>query len=133
MRLSAEIETRLNEFPAVRQSAVIDRADASGEKILVAYYVANGDKIPVADLRAFLSERLPGYMIPSAFVALERLPLTPNGKVDYRALPAPVVSATDESPVIFAPPQGATQEKLAAIWCEVLRRKTVGIHVTISS
>ena len=65
---AGEIETRLNEFPAVRQSAVIDRADASGEKILAAYYAGGSVEIPPGDLRAFLAERLPGYMVPSVFV-----------------------------------------------------------------
>ncbi|HWB61011.1 MAG TPA: amino acid adenylation domain-containing protein, partial [Chthoniobacteraceae bacterium] len=121
---AGEIETRLNEFPGMQQSAVVDLADSSGEKILVAYYVNDSKEISPGELRAFLSERLPAYMVPSAFMALERLPLTPNGKVDYRALPATVVSQAASRPDSL-PPRGATQEKLAAIWSEVLRGDAV--------
>ncbi len=124
---AGEIETRLCEYPAVRQAAVTDRADASGERILVAYSVCDAGEIPAGALRVFLAERLPGHMIPSAFVALEGLPLTPNGKVDYRALPEPEPART--TPAANAvPPRGATEERLAAIWSEVLQRKIVDVH-----
>jgi len=124
---AGEIETRMNEFPGVRQSVVIERDDASAEKIIAAYFVSDSTNVAASELRAFLAERLPGYMIPSAFVALEGMPLTPNGKVDYRALPSPVDFPPDLS-ADFAPPRDATEEKLAAIWSDVLHRKSVGMH-----
>jgi acyl-CoA synthetase (AMP-forming)/AMP-acid ligase II len=74
----------------VRDAVAIARDDGSGNKRLVAYLVLNQDKLPsISNLRAYLQEKLPEYMVPAAFVMLESLPLTPNGKVDRKALPAP--------------------------------------------
>jgi amino acid adenylation domain-containing protein len=77
-----EIESRLAEHPCVHDAAVCSREDSAGEKRLVAYYTTNtGDAIPAAELRAQLQSTLPEYMIPAAYVRLERIPLTPNGKL----------------------------------------------------
>ncbi|MEO6091196.1 MAG: amino acid adenylation domain-containing protein, partial [Umezawaea sp.] len=87
-----EIEARLREHAGVREAVVVARDHAPGEKRLVAYVV--GDDTPGADvLRAHLGETLPEYMVPAAFVRLERWPLTSNGKVDREALPAPEADA----------------------------------------
>jgi len=83
-----EVEARLAGHPDVREAAVVVRAEEDGEKRLVAYYVAAEGVEPEA-LRAYLAERLPGHMVPAAYVRLEELPLTAHGKVDQRALPAP--------------------------------------------
>ncbi|HVH13564.1 MAG TPA: condensation domain-containing protein, partial [Longimicrobium sp.] len=119
----AEIEARLGEHPAVRAAVVLAREDTPGEKRLVAYVVA--DETAGADvLRAYLSELLPEYMVPAAYVRLDALPLTPNGKLDRKALPAPEgdVFATRA----YEAPVGETEQALAEIWCDVLRIDRVG-------
>ncbi|WP_340622342.1 AMP-binding enzyme [Xenorhabdus siamensis] len=83
-----EIETRLAEYPAVREAVVLALGDGA-EKRLVAYVVAQEEKELANSLRTHLSATLPDYMVPAAFVRLDAFPLTPNGKLDRRALPAP--------------------------------------------
>ncbi|MET0396223.1 MAG: amino acid adenylation domain-containing protein, partial [Longimicrobiaceae bacterium] len=120
-----EIEARLLAHPEVREAAVLAREDAPGDRRLVAYYVAEA-AVEAEELHAHLSERLPEYMVPAAYVRLAGLPLTPNGKVDRRALPAPEGSsyATRE----YEAPRTAVEEVLAGIWAEVLGRDRVGVH-----
>src|SRR6185312_227927 len=85
-----EIEAVLSRHEGVRACAVVLREDQPGDKRIIAYCTLAGQHVPaVNELRAFMEETLPGYMIPSLFVLLEALPLTPNGKIDRRALPAP--------------------------------------------
>jgi amino acid adenylation domain-containing protein len=90
-----EIEAALGRHPAVARAVVVARRDGGGEARLVAYVVAvEGAETPAAaELRAFLRGTLPDWMVPGAYVALERLPLSPNGKVDRKALPAPAAAA----------------------------------------
>jgi len=87
-----EVEAVLNQHATVRDAAVMLREDEPGDKRLVSYVVpAQNEVTPVfSELRGFLSEKLPEYMVPSAYVVVDEIPLTPNGKVDRRALPAPV-------------------------------------------
>jgi amino acid adenylation domain-containing protein len=120
-----EIETRLAEHPGVKEAVVVAREDRSEEKRLVAYVVAEGALQPEA-LRGALRESLPEYMIPSAFVFLDKLPLTPNGKIDRKALPMPEISAQLEDR--YVAPHTPTEEILAGIWAEVLGVERVGIH-----
>jgi amino acid adenylation domain-containing protein len=118
-----EIEARLAEHPAVREAVVLVREDAPGEKRLVAYVA--GDETAGADvLRAHLSERLPEYMVPAAYVRLETLPLNPNGKVDRKALPAPEGDAFPARG--YEAPSGKVEEAVAAIWAELLGAERVG-------
>ncbi|HSE18766.1 MAG TPA: amino acid adenylation domain-containing protein [Pyrinomonadaceae bacterium] len=123
-----EIESVLNEHEAVRESAVLARMDQPGERRLAAYVVTTdaGQTIDKAELRSYLRERLPEYMVPSAYVQLESLPLTANGKVDRRALPAP--DHAGESRAQYEAPRTPLQEILCGIWAEVLRTKQVGIR-----
>ncbi len=122
-----EIETVLRGAPGVREAVAIVREDEPGERRLVAYLTAaEGAEVPsFADLRAGLREHLPEYMVPSAFVVLERLPLTPNGKVDRRALPAPEQA---EGAGEYVAPRGPAEELLAQIYAEVLKLERVGVH-----
>ncbi|HEU0078288.1 MAG TPA: amino acid adenylation domain-containing protein, partial [Longimicrobiaceae bacterium] len=117
-----EVEAQLAAHPAVREAVVLVREDAPGEKRLVGYVVLSGDGVSTVELKEHLGARLPEYMVPGAFVLLEQLPLTPNGKVDRRALPAPEGSAADS-----LAPRTPTEEILAGIWSEVLRRERVGV------
>ena len=121
-----EVESALALHPSVRETVVTLKENGDREKVLVAYVVAARGAEPAAsELRAHLRERLPDYMLPSAFVHLERLPLTPNGKVDRRALPAP--GAGDrEAQGDFEPPRTPFEEALAKIWSEVLGVERVG-------
>ncbi|MGH2619079.1 MAG: amino acid adenylation domain-containing protein, partial [Anaerolineales bacterium] len=122
-----EIETRLKHHPGIREAVVVAREDSPGDKRLVAYLVGVQEPVPeVEALRAWLGEILPDYMVPAAFVHLERLPVTANGKLDRKALPTPDLSA--QFAEHYVAPRNATEETLAKIWAEVLRVERVGIH-----
>ncbi|MCB0196701.1 MAG: amino acid adenylation domain-containing protein, partial [Anaerolineae bacterium] len=129
-----EIETVLSRYPQVENCVVLAREHGPGDKRLVAYLVVEptepqieaveGNALPVTQLRQYLKQQLPDYMIPSAFVLLDAFPLTPNGKIDRMALPAPEWRAGPT----YVPPQTTTQTSLAGIWAEVLGIESVGIH-----
>ncbi len=132
-----EIEGAVVAHPGIAQASVIAREapGAGGGKQLVAYVVPVGATAAggmgdidlnagagVAELRSFVRDRLPDYMVPSAFVALERLPLTANGKLDYAALPEPVFSGGE-----YRAPRNRVEEILAAAFAEILGVERVGI------
>ncbi|MEW5925951.1 MAG: non-ribosomal peptide synthase/polyketide synthase [Gemmatimonadota bacterium] len=120
-----EVEAALAEHPRVREAVVVVREDLPGRRRLVAYVVTEaGAEVPAAELRERAARRLPEYMVPAAFVALERLPLNPSGKTDRRALPAPEWGGGAE-PVA---PRTAVEEALAAVWAEVLGVERVGVE-----
>ncbi|MFN6568745.1 amino acid adenylation domain-containing protein, partial [Dendronalium sp. ChiSLP03b] len=122
-----EIETALSQYPHVQANCVIAREDVPGNKTLVAYIVAQKEQTPkVNELRSFLKEKLPEYMVPNAIVFLEALPLTPNGKIDRRALPKPELDGTLLEK--YVAPRTPTEELLAQIWAQVLKVEQVGIH-----
>ncbi|MEA2491913.1 MAG: hypothetical protein QOH21_3705, partial [Acidobacteriota bacterium] len=121
-----EIEGALRERSDIRQAVVICREDRPGDKRLVAYVVAESAVISTTDLRTHLRAALPEYMVPSAFVVMEKLPISPNGKVDRRALPAPELS--DLTAELSAAPRTEDEKQLAAMWCDVLGLPRVGIH-----
>ena len=123
-----EIEATLLKHPAVRQAAVACRQDGSGDKILAAYIVPGDGGAPSpASLRTFLQEKLPEYMVPSAFVVLESLPFMTSGKVDRGALPAPE-RTREAAGEPYTPPETEAQMKLAAIFGEVLSLDRVGMN-----
>ncbi len=123
-----EIEAALGGHESVREAVVVARDDGRGEKRLVAYVVATDDNAPNAvTLRGHLKERLPEYMIPTAFVLLDALPLTKSGKVDRRALPAPDDAARLTFDNEFTAPRTPVEEVLAAAWAEVLGVERVGV------
>ena len=117
-----EIEAVLRRQTAVKDALVLARDDSGNGLQLVAYVV--GQNLSVADLRTTLSQRLPTYMVPAAFVLLEAFPLTPNGKIDRKALPAPSATAVAQ----YVPPRDDVETIMANIWAEMLKLPRVGIH-----
>ncbi len=123
----AEIESTLLGIPGIKQAAVTAHDDTTGEKYLAAYVVPTGAQPPsVGMLRQSLTEKLPGPMIPAAFVTLDALPLTTSGKVDRKALPLPgeVHRPNDRE---WVAPRTAVEEALSEIWAEVLGLERVGV------
>jgi amino acid adenylation domain-containing protein len=116
-----EIEAVLGRHPNVQEVVVVAREVAPGDRRLVAYVVTGAEP---AELRAFVQERLPDYMVPSAFVLLEALPHSPSGKLDRNLLPAPIWR--DEETAAGAAPRTPAEEGLARIWREVLSIGHVG-------
>ncbi|HEX7241304.1 MAG TPA: amino acid adenylation domain-containing protein, partial [Longimicrobiaceae bacterium] len=122
-----EIEAALRTHPAVREAVAVVREDAAGDRRIAAYVVADGgEAVSATELRAHLGARLPEYMVPGAFVALEQLPLTPNGKLDRLALPAPGERAGAGAE--YVAPRTPTEEAVAAAWAETLGIGRVGAH-----
>ena len=123
-----EIEMALVGLDAVNGAVVMSREDLPGHQRLVAYVVPTAQPAPtVGGLRRVLSETLPDYMLPSAFVFLDILPLLPSGKVDRLALPQPGSERPNlDSP--YAAPRTPVEETLVRIWSDVLRLDQVGIH-----
>ncbi|HEX3251444.1 MAG TPA: amino acid adenylation domain-containing protein [Pyrinomonadaceae bacterium] len=123
-----EIEAALTSHASVRATVVVVRQDDSGNKHLVAYVVWQAQTmLSNTELRSFLKERLPDYMVPQTFVALKSLPLTPNGKIDRGALPKPEEVLTQQQPA-WASPSTSAEKILAEIWQSVLGGEPVGIH-----
>ncbi|MFT3764372.1 MAG: condensation domain-containing protein [Minicystis sp.] len=120
-----EIDTVLLASPAVREAVTVAREDGRGKR-LVAYVVPSGAPPTAGELRAFVREQLPDYMVPAAFVLLPRLPLTPNGKIDCKALPAPDDAERAESGATYAAPETPAEAELARIWAALLRVPRVG-------
>jgi amino acid adenylation domain-containing protein len=123
-----EIEAVLRRHGAVAEAAVLMREDEAGEKRLVAYVVSGGEgELKSGELREHLQRVLPEYMVPSAFVMLEKLPLNANGKVDRKSLPAPGLERP-ELESTFTAPRTETEEKMAEIWRDVLKLEQVGVE-----
>ena len=127
-----EIEAVLSRHPSVRQALVLVRADHSGDRRVVAFVVLHhGLAVAEEDLRSFLRGELPAAMVPAAFVTLEALPRNPSGKVDLSALPGPV-PARPELSATYVAPRNPVEERLAAIWSELLGVSRVGSTTTSS-
>ncbi|WP_226889236.1 non-ribosomal peptide synthetase [Nostoc sp. MG11] len=122
-----EIEAVLSQHPAVQQSVVTAREDVPGDKRLVAYVVLDSEQAATIDrLRHFLKQRLPDYMVPSAFVMLEALPMNPNGKVDRRSLPEPPQTRQEIEAIVA--PRDEVELQLASIWEKVLGIEPIGVR-----
>ncbi len=119
----AEIEAVLTQHPKVREGAILAKCDR-----LIAYAVLHpGETLTVSELRNYLAEKLPEYMVPSALVTLDEMPLTVNGKVERQALPA-LESWRPELEVAYVAPQTELEQIIATIWQEVLHLEKVGIY-----
>jgi amino acid adenylation domain-containing protein len=122
-----EIETVLRQHPAIQEAVVLAREESPGDKRLVAYVVTGGNQVEINALRDFLKQKLPDYMVPSAFVLLAAWPLTPNGKVDRQVLPAPNQSGPDLENA-FVAARTAVEKVLAKVWGDILKVERVGIY-----
>jgi amino acid adenylation domain-containing protein len=123
-----DIETGMRQHPQLREVVVSVYEPILGDKRLVAYLVPEKDSMPSAsELRDFLKNTMPDYMVPSVFIFLEALPLTPNGKLDRKALPEPDQYRNDLTTEFIAP-RSLLEKKLGEIWAEVLRHDRIGIH-----
>ena len=122
-----EIENTLSTHESVKDAVVVVRESAERDKHLVAYVVVEQGEVSslVEGLRQYLHQRLPEYMVPSAFVVMDKLPLTPNGKVDRRALPEPDLSKQQS---IFVAPRDEIEEGIAVIMANLLKLEKVGIN-----
>ncbi|PSB52343.1 non-ribosomal peptide synthetase [Chamaesiphon polymorphus CCALA 037] len=120
-----EVEAVLSSHPQVQQAVVIDMEDRVGKR-LVAYVVTEDDIPDTLQLREYVKQRLPEYMVPAAIVTLDSIPLTPNGKVDRKALPIPdgEISRTNE----YVAPRTPNEEIIANIFASILGIERVGIH-----
>jgi amino acid adenylation domain-containing protein len=123
-----EIEMTLLEFPGIKEVAVVVKNNNSGNEELVAYIVPTVWPGPnVSEVRRFLKEKLPSYMIPTAFVSLDALPLTDTLKVDRKSLPEPS-TCRPEILTTYVAPRNPIEEELVKIWADVLTLNEVGIH-----
>ncbi|MEA5622684.1 non-ribosomal peptide synthetase [Nostoc sp. UHCC 0251] len=122
-----ELEAALRQHPAVQESVAIALDDDRGEKRLVAYIVPHRTDVSSSELRNFLQEKLPDYMMPSVFVRVDALPLLLNGKLDRRSLPAPDWTRP-ELEAAFIAPRTPEEQILADIWAEVLGVERVGVQ-----
>ncbi|HEX8495517.1 MAG TPA: amino acid adenylation domain-containing protein [Pyrinomonadaceae bacterium] len=123
-----EIESVLNQHPSIRDTVVVAREETTGDRRLVAYVVpvADEEAASAGELRRYLKENLPDYMVPSSFVRLEQMPLTPNGKVDRRALPEPSQIEVERD-ACYVAPQTEIEREIAAIWQATLGVEHVGL------
>src|SRR6185503_16427327 len=123
-----EIEAALLAHPRVRQAIVVAREYSPTDKRLAAYVVPAEDAAEqlTAELKSYLGERLPEYMVPAQFVVLDELPLTPNGKVDRKALPAPDAVHAYTAP--YVAPRDEVEAAICEVWQEVLKYERIGIE-----
>ncbi len=121
-----EIESAIRRFERVRECAVVVRNEPGGDRRLVAYVIPHRNAtIQAAELRAFLKQWLPAYMLPAAIVFMEAFALSPNGKVDRRRLPEPGGVALSDAPRVA--PRTALEESIAAAWCRFLGLREIGV------
>jgi amino acid adenylation domain-containing protein len=123
-----EIEGALQSHEGIKEAVVVARAGTEGDHRLVAYLVPSGESAPgISELRGYLQERLPSYMVPAQFITLAQMPLSKNGKVDRKALPEP----GKERPEIeeqYVEASNAEEKVLAEVWRQVLGVERVGVH-----
>ncbi|OUL26116.1 non-ribosomal peptide synthetase [Nostoc sp. 106C] len=123
-----EIEAIISQHPAVRQAVVNVQKDISGNKFLVACFLPETEStVTVRDLRCFLQNKLPEYMLPTGFVELQTLPLTTNGKVNRKLLPG-FDQSHSELEKVYVAPRNTQEEQLTRIWAEVLGLEKIGIY-----
>jgi amino acid adenylation domain-containing protein len=122
-----EVHTHLLKHPGVRQAAVLARPDKAGNQRLIGYLVPDGVSLSTADVRGFLAERVPDYLIPPVLEVLDALPVTDHGKLDRRALPDPGHDR-DGLSTDFVAPRTSAEQAIAEIWRDALGEDHVGVH-----
>ncbi|XLS27832.1 amino acid adenylation domain-containing protein [Flavobacteriaceae bacterium M23B6Z8] len=120
-----DISSALDQHPGIRHSVAVLREDKSGHQQLVCYYTGEAT-VGLSDVKAWLSERLPSYMVPSVYVLLETFPLSSSGKIDRKALPEPDASSYQRA--TYEAPETPTELQLASIWSELLQLEKIGVH-----
>ncbi|MDQ1351767.1 MAG: Amino acid adenylation protein, partial [Acidobacteriota bacterium] len=124
---TGEIENSLLSHEAVKDAVVMVKEDAGGDNYLCAYVVLNSSQSTsselISELKKYLTQRLPEYMVPSSYVILEAIPVTPNGKIDRRALPGAAIITGDH----YIAPQNSLQKKLVEVWSQILSIENPGI------
>lgn len=121
-----EIESVICKNPAVKEAVVVAREDAQGNKHLVAYLVPSGDALPPEDeLRRFVGVKLPDYMVPAAWMPLEKMPMTSNGKVDRKALPDPAFTGGAAE---YLGPRNELERQLVEIWEGIFKREKISVR-----
>ncbi|MCP4148512.1 MAG: AMP-binding protein, partial [bacterium] len=122
-----EIENSLLNHPEIDEAVVLARQSKTGDNFLCAYYVESSTRQPVSSIRTYLSQFLPGYMIPSFFIKLEKIPLTPNGKIDKKALTGFSISKFE--PLTYIAPRNEIEERMVEIWAEILELQKEKISI----
>ncbi|MCU0286404.1 MAG: amino acid adenylation domain-containing protein, partial [Acidobacteria bacterium] len=117
-----EIENQLLKHKCIKEAVVVINVNTMKDKNLTAYVIST-DKLLEIELREYLQQKLPDYMIPSHFVQLEKIPLTPNGKLDRKALPKPELKVSES----YIAPKDEIEKKMAVIWSEVLDQTVIGV------
>ncbi|MFD2670169.1 amino acid adenylation domain-containing protein [Marinicrinis sediminis] len=121
-----EIQAQLMQHAAIQWALVTDREDASGHKVLCAYYIKETSRLDGQELRTYLSEQLPSYMVPAYYVELDKVPVTPNGKLDRKALPDPLADRSASSH--YLAPRNEREQQLSVLWQEVLKLEEIGVQ-----
>jgi len=121
-----EIEVVLNSIEGIKQAVVVAKDDTAGQSRLLAYLVAGNENENTAEVRKYLEEKLPDYMMPSSFIWMKDLPKTSSGKVDKKALPLPERKRPELS-VLFSPAKTVLEKKVATVWAGILELDTVGV------
>jgi amino acid adenylation domain-containing protein len=125
-----EVEIAMQQYPSVTEAVAIAREDLPGQKVLVGYFVTAAGEDPTQiglDLRRWLKQQLPDFMVPNSLVAVDAMPLTHNGKVDRKALPQPH-AARLELAATYVAPRSPIEQQIADLWAQVLNLPQVGIH-----
>lgn len=120
-----EIENVMSEYDEIKDCVVSAKTSSTGDRYLAGYYVSDAE-IPVSDIRTHIMGKLPGYMVPEAFVHMAKLPLTPNGKIDRNALPEPG-SSRPKLKTSYKAPETQVEKKLVEIWKQILKRDKIGV------
>lgn len=121
-----EIETKIGNYDGVQENVLLLREDNPGDQRLVSYIMTNDKNFDTSELKSFLRQQLPEYMVPSDIVILDSFPQTPNGKIDRKALPSP--QETKQSTIEYVAPEDELEKNIAALWQKTLQLEKIGVN-----